>query len=145
MCRKNIYPNHLSCLLKKKPLFILFSNLLWKKENNRKKINAEYNFSLQWTNFHFWCPIGAPQDILLWFHLFSTKSGPVTYERLLYKPIEALIFWWQYSKFNFIQNLWNYAVDIATYFVKTEIAQFVCRRLCGVLCLKCYIYLENRT
>ena len=50
------------------------------------------------------CTIDTPQDILLWFHLLSIKSGLVTYERLFYKPIEALIFWWPYSKFNFIQN-----------------------------------------
>ena len=29
----------------------------------------------------------------IFFYLFSTKFGLVTYERLLYKPMEALLFW----------------------------------------------------
>ena len=29
----------------------------------------------------------------IWFYLFSTKFGLVTYKRLLYKPMEALLFW----------------------------------------------------
>ena len=29
---------------------------------------------------------------ILWFYPFSTKFGSITYERLFYKPIEAVLF-----------------------------------------------------
>ena len=34
----------------------------------------------------------APLDFILWFYPFSTKFGSITYERLFYKPIEAVLF-----------------------------------------------------
>ena len=33
-----------------------------------------------------------PLIFILWFYSFSTKFGSVTYERLFYKPVEAVLF-----------------------------------------------------
>ena len=33
-----------------------------------------------------------PKIFILWFYPFSTKFGSITYERLFYKPIEAVLF-----------------------------------------------------
>ena len=66
----------------------------------------------------------APLDFILWFYPFSTKFGSITYERLFYKPIEAVLF-----LMNTVDDIpgWTFykiiPLPLQLNLLKTEIAQ----------------------